>query len=216
MGEREPRGGNAGAADTASTADTIVAVVIELIEEGGEEAVRLRDVAARAHLSLRTIYERFADRDELVLAAVQHWMATNTYADLAPPAPGETVYDSLMRILRSIFEPWERSPRMLEAFYRAYHRAGRADLDLQTFTAVAPLGSGAAMDGTDRRYAEDIGIVLANVSWSLVSRFARGELDVTAILPALERAVFRLTANNEPDARAAVRRQGAGRGRGPR
>jgi AcrR family transcriptional regulator len=191
---------------SSSPSDRIVAVVIDLLEGGGEQAVRVRDVARLAHLSLRTVYEHFADRDELVLAAVQHWMAEHTYAELEPPGPGDTLYDSLMGILRSIFEPWERSPRMLTAFYRAHNRAGREQLDLQTFSAVAPIG-GAAMAGADRRYAEDIGLVLGNMSWALVGRFARGELEVTAILPALERAVHRLTADNSAEARRAVERR---------
>lgn len=187
-------------------ADRIIAVVIDLLERDGEEAVRVRDIARLAHLSLRTIYEHFPDRDELVLAAVQHWMAEHTYAELAPPGPEDSLYDSLMRILRGIFEPWERSPRMLTAFYRAHNRAGREQLDLQTFSAVAPIHE-AAMSGADRRYAEDIALVLGNMSWALVGRFARGEVEATAILPALERAVHRLTADNSAEARQAAERR---------
>jgi hypothetical protein len=123
-------------------------------------------------------------------------MAEHTYAELEPPAPDATLHDSLVRLLRGMFEPWERSPRMLVAFYRAYSRAGgKQQLNLQTFSAMAPI-SDALMTGIDRRYAEDIGLVLGNMSWALVGRVARGEAAVTDILPALERAVFRLTADN--------------------
>jgi AcrR family transcriptional regulator len=180
----------------ASPADAIIAVVLDLLERQGEEAVRVREVARQARLSLRTIYEHFADRDELVLAAVQRWMAEHTYAELEPPATGDSLHDGLMRILRGMFEPWERSPHMLVAFYRAHSRAGgKQRLDLQTFSAVAPI-SGEIMAGVDRRYAEDIALVLGNMSWALVGRFARGEVAVTDILPTLERAVYRLTADN--------------------
>ena len=41
----------------------------------------------------------------------------------------------------------------------------------------------------------------------MIGRFAAGMLDITAILPTLERAVFRLTANNEMLAREAGERR---------
>lgn len=34
-------------------------------------------------------------------------------------APGESLYEALMRMFRTIFEPWEKHPDMLRAYSRA-------------------------------------------------------------------------------------------------
>ena len=185
----------------------IVGVVIELLEAGGSEAVQLREVARRARVSLATIYKLFPTRDDLIVTAIERWMAANSYADLAAPAVNETLHDGLMRVFRHVFEPWERNPRMLQAFHRARTFAtGRERLDLQGMTAVEPVAR-AVLEGADSDYVDDIDIVLTNMAYALIGRFADGTLDVTAILPMLDRVVFRLTTNNEPAAAAVPARR---------
>ena len=179
-----------------ASADAIVAVVQELLESGGYEAVQLREVARRASVSLATIYRNFATRDDLIVTAIERWMSAGSYADLAPPAPDEPLYDGLMRGLRYVFEPWERSPRMLEAYHRARTGPGGGRLDAQGMAAIMPLAR-AALAQADPEYAHDIDVILRNMAYAVIGRFASGTLDITAILPTLERAVFRLTANNE-------------------
>ena len=49
----------------------IVEAVIELAEQGGFEAVRLRDVAAHAGVALGTLYRRFRSKEELLVAALE-------------------------------------------------------------------------------------------------------------------------------------------------
>lgn len=49
----------------------IVEAVIELAEQGGFEAVRLRDVAAHAGVALGTLYRRFSSKEELLVAALE-------------------------------------------------------------------------------------------------------------------------------------------------
>lgn len=49
----------------------IVQATIELAEEGGFEAVRLRDVAGRAEVALGTLYRRFHSKEDLLVAALE-------------------------------------------------------------------------------------------------------------------------------------------------
>ena len=56
-------------------ADAIVAVVQELLETGGYDAVQLREVARRARVSLATIYRLFPTRDELIVISLERWMS---------------------------------------------------------------------------------------------------------------------------------------------
>ena len=101
--------------------DRILDIVVEILETEGYEAVQLREVARRAKTSLATIYKRYSTRDELILAALDSWMAENRYSGLAGQVrePGETLYEALMRLFRTIFEPWEKHPDMLRAYSRA-------------------------------------------------------------------------------------------------
>jgi AcrR family transcriptional regulator len=182
--------------------DRIVGVVQELLETGGYDAVQLREVARQAHVSLATIYRLFPTRDDLIVTAIEQWMSTHSYAELAMPEPGESVYDGLMRGLRYVFEPWERNPRMLEAYHRARTGPGGRRLDRQGMRAIQP-NANALLASADPEYVQDLTLILKNMAYAVIGRFAAGTLDITAILPTLERAVFRLTADNETPATAA-------------
>jgi len=49
----------------------IIETAVELAEEGGFEAVRLRDVAAHAGVALGTLYRRFRSKEDLLVAALE-------------------------------------------------------------------------------------------------------------------------------------------------
>ncbi|WP_312884612.1 TetR family transcriptional regulator [Nocardia barduliensis] len=195
--------------DEEDSAAKIIDAVVSMLESDGYDAVQLRAVARKAHVSLATVYKRYPTRDELMLAAVERWMATNTYATPAPPIEGETLADGLIRLLRYVFEPWERNPRMLDAYYRARSTPGGRRLDAQGFDAVLP-AAGAMFTDVDPEYAADLALVLTNMIYALIGRFANDGLDIAEILPAMERTILRLTGNNEPLAAVAERaRRGA-------
>jgi TetR/AcrR family transcriptional regulator, cholesterol catabolism regulator len=177
--------------------EAIVRVVTELLESEGYDAVQVRTVARRARVSLSTIYKFFPNRDELVVTALGRWMEANGYSRLGDPPPDMSLYEGLMWVFRQIFEPWERNPRMLEAYHRARTGPGGHRLDLQGTTAVEPV-SRAMLAKVDPAYAEDVGMILTYVAHAVIGRFAAGELAITDILPELDRTVFRLTTNNEP------------------
>jgi AcrR family transcriptional regulator len=50
----------------------IVETALALAEEGGFEAVRLRDVAAHAGVALGTLYRRFRSKEDLLVAALEY------------------------------------------------------------------------------------------------------------------------------------------------
>ncbi|MEV0047921.1 TetR family transcriptional regulator [Nocardia rhamnosiphila] len=180
-------------------------MVLDLLESEGYEAVQLREVARRAHMSLATVYKHFADRDQLIVAAVEQWMATHSYTAMQGPQPGETLHEGLMRILGYVFEPWERHPRMLEAYHRARTGPSGQQLDAQGIDAMQPIIA-TLFEKADPTYVEDIALVLSNLTYALIGRFADRSLDITEILPILDRAVYRLTHDNHADAAAAVTR----------
>jgi TetR/AcrR family transcriptional regulator, cholesterol catabolism regulator len=191
----------------------ILDVVIELLNSDGYGGVQLRTVAKRARVGLDTIYRFFPGRDELIFQAVARWMNLNGYSELEAPADDVSLYDGLMALFRHIFEPWERNPRMLEAYYRARSAPGGQRLDSQGITVLTPV-SLALFARADRQYADDVRVLLRNVTYAALGRFVHGDLEITGILPLIERAVRRLTADN---AHLANRDAGrTGRNPGPR
>jgi AcrR family transcriptional regulator len=175
--------------------DPILDIVAVLLETEGYDAVQLREVARRARTSLATIYKRYATRDELILAALHSWMDEHRYASLdhqAPP-PGESVYDGMMRLLRSIFEPWEQHPAMLTAFFRARAAPGGQEIFRRGLDITVPSFMQVLAD-VDAEFVRDLETILSTVIYGLLGRFAAGELEITDIVPSLDRTVYWVTA----------------------
>jgi TetR/AcrR family transcriptional regulator, cholesterol catabolism regulator len=180
--------------DATPQRDRILDIVVELLETEGYDAVQLREVARRARTSLATIYKRYGTRDELILAALECWMAENRYAALATQThrADESLYDGLMRVLRTIFEPWEQHPGMLKAYFRARSAPGGQRLLRKGLDAVVPAGM-EVLAGADASLVHDLDSILSSLVYGLLGRFAADEIEIKEVLPTLERAVHRLT-----------------------
>jgi AcrR family transcriptional regulator len=176
----------------------ILGIVVEIIEADGYEAVQLREVARRARTSLATIYKRYANRDELILAALQTWMDENRYSRVSRPArgPDESVYEGLVRLFRNIFEPWEKHPAMLAAFYRARSSPSGEQLLHHGLDMVVPAGM-EVLAGVDEPFIADLDTVISSLVYGLLGRFAVGEIAITDIVPSLERCVFWMTRGHD-------------------
>ena len=177
--------------------DRILDIVVELLETEGYDAVQLREVARRARTSLATIYKRYGTRDELILAALDCWMEENRYSGLTEPHDtDESLYAGLMRVLRTIFEPWERHPAMLNAYFRARSGPGGQKLIRRGFDAVVPAVMDVLSDA-DPAFIQDMDAIVSNVAYGLLGRFAAGEIEITDILPSLDRAVRQVASGYE-------------------
>jgi TetR/AcrR family transcriptional regulator, cholesterol catabolism regulator len=175
-------------------ADDIVDVVVDLLESEGYDAVQVRTVARRARISLATMYKLFGTRDELIVTALERWLDAHAYAALTMPEPGESPYETMVRVLRTVFRPWEEHPRMLEAYHRARSGPGGERLDRHGMAVVRPIVE-AAMPDADPQFLSDVELVHGYVVRGAIARFADGQIAATDILPILERALFLLTAN---------------------
>lgn len=181
-----------------SAQERILAIVVEILETDGYDAVQLREVARRARVSLATIYKRYATRDGLILAALDAWMQQHRYAGIAPHSrePGESVYAALMALFRAIFEPWERHPAMLTAYVRARSAPGGEKLARRGLDVVVPAAM-AALSDVDAAFIADLDTVISNLVHGLSGRYAAGEIAITDILPGLDRAVYWMTEGYE-------------------
>jgi AcrR family transcriptional regulator len=182
--------------------DRILDTVAEILENDGYDAVQLREVARRSRASMTTIYKRYANRDELILAALHAWMDENRYSGLNHQSaqPDESVYDGMMRLLRTIFEPWERHPAMLTAFFRARSAPGGQELFQRGLDITVPAFMEVLSD-VDDAFVRDLETILSTVIYGLLGRFAAGELKITEIVPGLDRTVYWLTAGYDAASR---------------
>lgn len=165
--------------------------VEELLESNGYDGWQIRDVADKARVSLATIYKHFPSRDELILATVERWMGEHVYRPIRARAPGEPLFDALMRMFRTIFQPWERHPMMLDAFVRASSGTGGERLHAQGLASVGPMAE--AFEGLDPSDAADLSEILTNVTFGAMLRYTMGAIPVSGILPAIERTLSWLT-----------------------
>lgn len=182
-------------------AEKILDVVVATLETEGYDAVQLRRITREVQVSTTTVYKLFGTRDGLLLAAVERWMAGHVYSRISAARPDESLHDGLIRILNSVFDPWVRHPRMLDAYYRARTGPGGQRLDIQGFQAVVPV-SYDLLRGLDQDYVIDLAMVLVHMSYALVSRCAEGTIEPAGILTALERVITRMTGDNSVQTRA--------------
>jgi AcrR family transcriptional regulator len=178
--------------------ERIRAAVIELLEAGDYDAIQVREVARRARVSLTKIYKLYGTRDELILAALNWWMTENSYAALSGHVsqPGESLHGALMRVLRPVFEPLERHPRLLAAYFRVRASTRGAMLVSHGIEAVFPAAM-AALEDVDTEFMHDIDAIIRSLVYGLMGRFTAGEIEVTDIVPAIDRTVFWLSTGYE-------------------
>ncbi|MFB8000600.1 hypothetical protein ACFC4G_48770, partial [Streptomyces sp. NPDC056002] len=103
---------------------------------------------------------------------------------------------ALMRMFRTIFEPWEKHPDMLRAYSRARAAPGGDRLVRRGLDAVVPAGL-SILSGVDDAFVHDLDSILTSLVFGLVGRFTAGEIAITEILPSLDRTIYWLTKGYE-------------------
>ena len=97
----------------------ILDAAVELAEQGGFEHVRQREVAARAGVTLRTLYRKFRTKEELLAAAIAR-EADGLEAELAKhPPTGDTAEERLAQLFSMMTRAHTRKPGYGKAVVRA-------------------------------------------------------------------------------------------------
>jgi TetR/AcrR family transcriptional regulator, cholesterol catabolism regulator len=172
-------------------ADAILDVVLQLLDDGGDEGLQLREVAKQARVSLSTVYKYFPSRDELVIAAVERWMAERVYAALPMVGPEEPLADRLTRWFGQLLAPWAEQPNMLRVFMRAALLPDGERLTRQGEQSAGP-SAVHLFDGYEPRFVADVVMILTNVIQGLLNRFASGQIGMEEVAEDLERTIHRL------------------------
>ena len=93
-----------------------------------------------------------------------------------------------MRVFRTIFEPWSVIPECSRRTSVLASAPGGERLVHRGLNIVIPTTM-TVLDGVDPGFVDDLDAVLTSVVYGLSGRFAAGEIDITEILPTIERTV---------------------------
>ena len=96
----------------------IIRVAMELAEEDGYDAVRLRDVARLAEVALGTVYKRFSSKEDILAAVLNLQVSMLRDAVRASPPKGKTTEARLNRFFEQVTSLFAERPKMATAMLR--------------------------------------------------------------------------------------------------
>ena len=138
----------------------VLDAAMSLAEEGGYDAVQMRDVAARADVALGTVYRYFSSKDQMLAAAFAEWAAELEGRLRRRPLQGAT-----------------RAARVIDFLHRATRNLERRQkLAAALVTSVAAPDPSAAQD--QRRMASWMTRILAEALDGLPSDEQQGIREV--------------------------------------
>jgi len=142
----------------------IVETAVELAEQGGFEAVRLRDVASHAGVALGTLYRRFRSKEDLLLAALHQELGDLSERVERRPPEGDTPLERAIAFFQIVTRALCRRPNLTRALIRAL-ATGEPELSQKVAAFHSELMRllAASLRGADARPASERDLELANV-----------------------------------------------------
>ncbi|MEL6342500.1 MAG: TetR/AcrR family transcriptional regulator [Myxococcota bacterium] len=99
--------------------ERIVETAITLAEQGGYEAVRLRDVANHARVALGTLYKRFRSKEDMLVAAIDLEIGRMEERMILATPPGAGPVERVTALFEMITGIMMRRPKLSRAVIRA-------------------------------------------------------------------------------------------------
>jgi len=97
----------------------ILETAVELAEEGGFEAVRMRDVAQHAGVALGTFYKRFRSKEDLLVAALELEAERLEKRVGQKPIQGDSPLDRVTTFFAAATTALTKKPNLAKAVLRA-------------------------------------------------------------------------------------------------
>lgn len=120
--------------------EKILEAATPMFYQHGIRKVKMDDIAKRLRISKRTVYEIYADKEDLLLEVLQHIDEANRQKMKRLDVPGTNVIDIIIlffkqkaeeisRINPVFFEDMQRYPKLLEFFRKRRKRQGAKTQD---------------------------------------------------------------------------------------
>jgi AcrR family transcriptional regulator len=100
------------------TLERLLAATMRLLEEQGLDGATIPAIARLAKVAPASVYRRFVDKDALLRATFLHILRQSNEANrdtLAKAVRGETLEDTVARVMGGMLEQYRRHPRLLRA-----------------------------------------------------------------------------------------------------
>jgi AcrR family transcriptional regulator len=167
----------------------VIEAAMALAEEGGYEAVQMRDVAARADVALGTVYRYFSSKDQMLAAAFAEWAAELEGRLRRRPLQGTTraarVIDFLHRATRNL----ERRPKLAAALVTSVAAPEpTAAEDQRRMASWMTRILAEALDGLPTDEQQGIREVLGHVWYSLLLAWVNDRIAIDAVYADLDMA----------------------------
>lgn len=98
--------------------DRIIRVAMELAERDGFDAVRLRDLAAKADVALGTVYRRFSCKEDILAAALAQQVQLLKQGVESHPFEGDTPQERLTVFFTNVTGLLSDQPKLTSAMLR--------------------------------------------------------------------------------------------------
>ncbi len=167
------------AAETAARRQRLLDAAVSLANEGGYDAVQMRDVASRAQVALGTLYRHFSSKDQLLLAALADQASTLRDAARAAAARAAAIpvigWPTCFAARRAR-SPATRAPRRRWSPHS--RRPGReaATAKLEVYGQLRTIISG-AIDGHEVRDLDGVLRILGYVWLATLGAWVGGTID---------------------------------------
>ena len=167
----------------------VLDAAMALAEEGGYDAVQMRDVAARADVALGTVYRYFSSKDQMLAAGFADWASELEARLRRRPLQGRTRAERVIDFLRRATRNLERRPRLAAALVTSV-----AAPDLRAAEHQRRMASwmtrilAEALDGLQPDVQQGIREVLGHVWYSLLLAWVNGRIAIADVYADLEMA----------------------------
>ena len=116
----------------------LVDSTLKIIREKGVQAITLREIAAEAKASLASVHYCFSDKEELLQAAVEHWLRTMV-TDSINLETSFGVRDAVNQMITSFWEGLEEGPNDLIAQFEVTLWTARESSSIAFARSIYPM-----------------------------------------------------------------------------
>ncbi len=129
-GPAAPGGETALARSQAARRRRVLDAALRLAEQGGFDAVQMRDVATEANVALGTVYRYFTSKERLLLEAMAEQIEALAARLEARPPVGATSAERVLDVLTRATVALQRQPEVTAAMVRASGAAAPDEADV--------------------------------------------------------------------------------------
>jgi AcrR family transcriptional regulator len=170
--------------------DGAIRAALQLATEGGYDAVRMRDVAARAEIALGTLYRYFGSKDHLLSAAMAFWTSDLRQRLARQPPQGDSPVLQVVDVLHRASSSFERRPRLSEALVKALssHDPGVAEANGEVSAHIRAMLEPLLVD-LDHEVRDGLIDLIGQVWHSSLMGWANGRFPIHEVGVKMEKAV---------------------------